>query len=191
MPVFQSLEHSKTGGKQKVFREDERAYPITGEEITGVDNRKDERLIILLGMGALLFILFCFRYFPSPAHSSPDHVRVQVQGHKLVLEKSLTDPEIKDRTFAIPASLTPFFYAPVPINSADRKLLETINGIGPRLASEILQTRFQEGPFQGPEDLLRVPGIGIKKMRRFAARFSYAIRKPGNWNGNGEENQLR
>ena len=75
-----------------------------------------------------------------------------------------------------PANLTPFFFQPLPINFAEIELLETINGIGPRLAEEIVRTRDTRGFFTGPDDLRNVPGIGPKRIKQFETQFSFATR---------------
>ena len=60
----------------------------------------------------------------------------------------------------IPASST----AGLDLNRASSAELETLPGIGPSLASAIIQYREQNGPFQSVEDLLRVPGIGPTRL---------------------------
>lgn len=54
----------------------------------------------------------------------------------------------------------------VNVNQAQTKELEQITGIGPALAGRIISTRQRLGPFERPEDLLRVPGIGPVVLRR-------------------------
>ncbi len=73
----------------------------------------------------------------------------------------------------IPAAITPFFFQPIPINSADGELLSTVNGIGPKLAQQIIDTRTANGPFVTASDLLAVPGIGPSRIRQFAPHFSF------------------
>jgi competence protein ComEA len=46
------------------------------------------------------------------------------------------------------------------LNTASAADLESLPGIGPSLASAIIQYRDQNGPFHSIEDLLDVPGIG-------------------------------
>jgi competence protein ComEA len=56
------------------------------------------------------------------------------------------------------------------VNTAKAPQLETLPGIGPSLAQEIIQHRQQNGPFQSIEDLLNVSGIGpakLEQMREF------------------------
>lgn len=48
------------------------------------------------------------------------------------------------------------------LNTASEKELDTLPGIGPKLASEIVRYRTTS-PFQSVDDILNVPGIGEKK----------------------------
>jgi comEA protein len=52
----------------------------------------------------------------------------------------------------------------VNINRAGQEELESLPGIGPHLAAEILEYREKLGPFQRVEDLMSVRGIGEKKF---------------------------
>ncbi len=54
----------------------------------------------------------------------------------------------------------------VDINSADAGILQTLWNIGPSRAQAIVQYRQNHGPFQKPEDLVKVPGIGPKTLER-------------------------
>lgn len=54
--------------------------------------------------------------------------------------------------------------AGVDLNRASAAELETLPGIGPSLASAIIQYREQHGPFQSVEGLLSVPGIGPTRL---------------------------
>lgn len=56
----------------------------------------------------------------------------------------------------------------VNLNTATCEQLQTLSGIGEALASRIIASREQEGPFQTIEDLKRVSGIGDKKFAAIA-----------------------
>lgn len=55
---------------------------------------------------------------------------------------------------------------PVDINHATSKELEALPGIGPVLAQRIIEERSRVGKFSSPEDLLKVSGIGQKKLAK-------------------------
>ena len=50
--------------------------------------------------------------------------------------------------------------SPVDINTATQANLETLPGIGPVIAADIIAYRETEGNFSTIEDLQKVPGIG-------------------------------
>lgn len=49
---------------------------------------------------------------------------------------------------------------PLDLNAATEEELDLLPGIGEVLAGRIVQYREEHGPFQSPEDLLNVDGIG-------------------------------
>lgn len=71
-------------------------------------------------------------------------------------------------------SLAPEAYAPpspqnpvvaaIDINRADAVALESLPGIGPKIAQEIIRCREERGRFASVEDLLSVKGIGPAKL---------------------------
>ena len=50
----------------------------------------------------------------------------------------------------------------VNINEADADTLATLKGVGKERAHKIIEYREQNGPFQKPEDIMKVKGIGQK-----------------------------
>ncbi|MBR2571112.1 MAG: helix-hairpin-helix domain-containing protein [Clostridia bacterium] len=60
----------------------------------------------------------------------------------------------------------------IDINLADADLLATLPGIGETLAERIVGLRDGNGPFQAPEDLLSVYGIGEGKLDGFLPRIT-------------------
>jgi competence protein ComEA len=52
----------------------------------------------------------------------------------------------------------------VDINSADMDELRLLQGIGHKLALRIISYRLANGPFQHPEDLLKIKGFGEKLL---------------------------
>ena len=53
---------------------------------------------------------------------------------------------------------------PVRVNHAGAEEMCTLKGVGPKLAERIVEFRTRNGPFAGPGDLEKVPGIGKKKL---------------------------
>lgn len=61
----------------------------------------------------------------------------------------------------------------VAINRATARDLETLPGIGPSLAGRIVEERERSGPFLAPRDLLRVKGVGEKKLAACQDRIDW------------------
>ena len=59
----------------------------------------------------------------------------------------------------------------VDINAASSEELETLPGIGPKLAGRIVAYREENGPFTTPEELCEVSGIGEKVLEKIRARI--------------------
>jgi competence protein ComEA len=54
----------------------------------------------------------------------------------------------------------------VSLNLATAEELERLPGVGPVLARRIVEDRARHGQYTRPEDLLRVKGIGPKKLEK-------------------------
>ena len=54
----------------------------------------------------------------------------------------------------------------VNINTASAAELQTLSGIGPSMAQSIIDERTKNGPFTSVDDLMRVSGIGEKKLAK-------------------------
>ncbi len=50
----------------------------------------------------------------------------------------------------------------IDINTASAEELTQLKGVGPSHAAKIVEYREKNGPFNNPEDLIQVPGIGQK-----------------------------
>jgi len=53
------------------------------------------------------------------------------------------------------------------VNQATVRQLTLLPGIGPSLAGRIVEYRETSGPFRSPSDLVKVKGIGPKKLAKF------------------------
>ena len=69
----------------------------------------------------------------------------------------------------------------VNINTATWPELTQLPEIGDTLARRIVENRRKEGPFQAPEDVTRVHGIGektLEPMRRYLSPVSWPLSSP-------------
>jgi competence protein ComEA len=62
---------------------------------------------------------------------------------------------------------------PIDPNHASEAELTSLPGIGPHLARQIAADRTLRGPFAGPDDLLRVHGIGERTLARLRPRLAF------------------
>lgn len=65
----------------------------------------------------------------------------------------------------------------IDINTASVSELESLPGIGPKLAAAIVRYR-SAAPFRSIEDLGRVPGVGPKKLEVIRSHVTVSKRKP-------------
>jgi competence ComEA-like helix-hairpin-helix protein len=56
----------------------------------------------------------------------------------------------------------------ININSASVEELQRLPGVGPALASRIVERRRRHGPFKRPQDVVIVRGMSAKLYRRIA-----------------------
>jgi competence protein ComEA len=61
---------------------------------------------------------------------------------------------------------------PINVNTASAAELDELSGVGPATAAAILDYRREHGPFQRPEDLLPVRGIGPEKLAKMRDRVT-------------------
>lgn len=61
---------------------------------------------------------------------------------------------------------------PINLNTATQAELESVPGIGPTMATRILQLRVQAGGFQSVEQLADVKGIGEKTLNKLRPYFT-------------------
>ena len=66
--------------------------------------------------------------------------------------------------------------ARIDLNRAGPAQLESLAGIGPALAARIIEDRSANGPFETPEAVTRVSGIGPRTLARFRERVCTGTR---------------
>jgi len=65
-----------------------------------------------------------------------------------------------------------FVFAVVNINKANSAQLQTLNGIGPSKAEEIMKYRRAHGGFKTVDELVNVKGIGPKTLQNMKTQVS-------------------
>jgi competence protein ComEA len=80
----------------------------------------------------------------------------------LTLNATATDTKTESPDVSKTDKMKAASIEPVNINKADVKTLATLKGIGKDRAQKIIEYREKNGPFQKPEDLMKVKGIGKK-----------------------------
>lgn len=135
--------------------------------------QRDRRIVVLFVSAFVLFCLAAGMTLPDTDSSAgrADSAAAQLawNGKFLSAEKISAPPDLNQ----LPPTLTPFFFMPIPVNLADAHLLETINGIGPHLAAKIIDERQAGGIFRSRDDLLRVPGLGPKRISQLEKQLSF------------------
>lgn len=60
----------------------------------------------------------------------------------------------------------------INLNTASEAELTALSGIGPAKAAAIIQHREEQGPFQKPEDLMEISGIGQKTFEKLESTIT-------------------
>ncbi len=74
---------------------------------------------------------------------------------------------------SVPPHLSPFFFRKIPVNRADREMLESVAGIGPSLAEKIIAYRRTAGRITSADELCRIDGIGKQRSEKLSQYLSF------------------
>jgi competence protein ComEA len=99
---------------------------------------------------------------PDAASTHPLRLQVNPEKEQKAAAKNVSTPAGSP---APPASR-------ININTAGVEELDQLTGIGPALARRIVEDRRRRGPFQRPEHLIRVSGIGPKTMEKILPQIT-------------------
>ena len=108
---------------------------------------------ILLGLTALFLVVLLALFFRDRAAAEAAPVAVE------------TERDAAQETFMPDVS-------PLNINTASEEELASLPGIGGVLAGRIVDYRTEHGPFEAEEDLLKVSGIGERKLAELDGRIT-------------------
>ena len=143
----------------------------------------------LWGIGAIAWLVVLIQVIPadtdtlivngtdsSSAITAPAHDRDSTapvspsQRDSVSIEKHIdTSPGKQETPSQKPASTE----GCVNVNTAGKETLVTLSGIGPVLAERIIAYRQEQGPFSQAEDLVKVKGIGEKKLMKIRDRICF------------------
>jgi competence protein ComEA len=76
------------------------------------------------------------------------------------------------KIFVLLMLLASLVFGVVNVNSANSAQLQTLNGIGPSKAQEILKYRKAHGAFKTVDELVNVKGIGPKTLQNMKTQIS-------------------
>lgn len=85
----------------------------------------------------------------------------------------IVDSSVETKNRSDMADFAVFLFQPIAINEASFELLQTIKGVGPKLAQQIITYRLQLGPFVGSESIKQLTGVGEKRAQYLATQFSF------------------
>ncbi len=133
--------------------------------------------VVLLGATVVL-VLWIGWPMPSPVPTDPGHPVAQkvIPGFPAESPGGAPVPEQtqsgrvaragRSGPTAAVGVLAPPLLERLDINRASLEELQTLPGIGERLAKRVIERRSARGSFHTVEDLLEVKGIGVKRLNR-------------------------
>ena len=130
----------------------------------GIDEKIAKELVLLREKGSLKTT----RDVVAVLEKNNTDYKVQLEDSILVRVNSLGDLScemVEEKVILNPADK-------VNINTASKKSLEAIKGIGPTLANRIVEHREKHGPFERVEDIVSVRGVSNKLLEKIALQIT-------------------
>ena len=138
---------------------------------------RDRRLTIILVLACVLLVAdlnYSFqRKSGHPQEPLKDNVQLCVNDKRRLSTEKCSSVRAGESALKIPVELSPLFFQPIPINSAEKEMLMTVKGIGPVLADIIIEYRLRNGPFIDKNDLKALSGIGNKRANYLATVLTF------------------
>ncbi|BHH83105.1 ComEA family DNA-binding protein [Desulforhopalus sp. 52FAK] len=129
------------------------------------DTTKNDMRLAIAFFGLVLFSLSIFFVSNELETAEPEScLMLDSNLGRLVEVECTTSSHVLQENFTTP-SLSVFYFQKVPVNQASSELLQTVPGIGPRLAEDIIEYRTVNGRFTGMESIKTLPGVGDKRAK--------------------------
>jgi len=126
-----------------------------------------ERKVVVTLIGAFLVGL-AIRYF-RPTVAAPGSFDYAAADSEFAARSAVALPAgAPDSSGPAAGGTMAAVAAPVDLNTAGKSELMTLPGVGAAIADRIIMYRSEHGPFTSVRDLLKVRGIGEKKLERLA-----------------------
>ena len=172
---------------------------LPGEKECMMFNKKEQKallfLIFLIIAGALIILLRDYRTGDSfEIIKGKQSVEVYVYGEVVypgvykvaisdsigrLLEKAGISKSASRKAILSILDSNSIVHMPVNINTANKKELESLPGIGPKLAQNIIDYRSKYGNFKNKEEIKKIKGIGIKKFQTLSCLIFTTEKKSG------------
>ncbi|MHB1193310.1 MAG: ComEA family DNA-binding protein [Longimicrobiales bacterium] len=121
--------------------------------MSDAETRSLGRVALLLLLASVLRLGLTYRHVDAPP-PAPD----VLPGLLAESRERAAEEEARSRALEPGERLDP--------NRATAVELDRLPGVGPAIAEALVRSRDAEGPFRGPEDLLRVRGVGPALLER-------------------------
>ena len=138
---------------------------------------RDGRFTFILAIGYIFLLVFFIQKLIPDSTAMLEENQYDLQADLTSLYSIEKDQQDRGERRLIPTEFTPFLFEKMDINQADKELLMTVKGIGPKLAESIIQSRLDHGRFEEIEDFLNIKGVGSKRAKYFETVFDFGGRK--------------